>query len=92
MVGATTKKHHQVNATNIYKFHLFHLMYWVTLLIPAVYVLALIFRKLLPKCVVQKMKRIVQMIRHNEDNVSDPWPARLDDTDGEYTPLLSAAQ
>ena len=90
MIGVTTNKHSQLHSTNLYKYHLYHVMYWISLVIPATYALALILHKLLPKCVIEKLKSFVQRIRRKEDNVSDPWPARLDDADAEYTPLLSA--
>ena len=92
-VGSTTKKHYRLNTTNIYKYKFYPLMYFISVLIPSAYALALVVHKLLPKCLVKRIKGFVQKIRRKQDHhVADPWPARLDDAHGEHTPLLSAAQ
>ena len=92
-VGTTTNKHYRLNTTNIYKYKLYPLMYFISVLIPFAYGLALVVHKLLPKCLVKRIKGFVQKIRRKQDHhVTDPWPARLDDAHGEHTPLLSAAQ
>ena len=85
LIGDSTHKS-VLFKTNIYKLHLYQVLYWASILTPCVYAFAQIVYGVLPKCALEKMHAFVRKMRSKQDDPVDPWPDRLSE---EHTPLIS---